>query len=288
MPETILVTGANGQLGSELRELAPAYTGYHFVFLNRQQLPIDDVSKAEELIEHYQPKWFINCAAYTAVDKAESEREEAENINGAAVAALAQACRKSGTGFLHISTDYVFNGHSDRPWKEDDRVDPVNAYGASKLAGEIAAMKEDPQCIIIRTSWVYSSYGKNFVKTMLRLMKEREVIGVVADQVGAPTYAADLAEAIMKIIASGKWVPGIYHFSNRAHISWYEFAMAIKEISGSACRVEGISTEQYPTPAKRPQYSVLDLTKIAAVYGIEIKGWRERLELCLQKLSETT
>lgn len=281
---SILVTGSGGQLGSELADLHGNYPSYEFIFFSRNEFPIDSIESSTEIFEKYQPAYLINCAAYTAVDKAETETSMADDINGKAVGDLASLCMKFGTRFIHISTDYVFNGTATTPLKESDPVDPVNAYGRGKLLGEELALKNDPESIIIRTSWVYSHYGKNFVKTMLRLMGDKESISVVADQLGSPTYAADLAEAIMSIIKSGKWVAGIYHFSNDGHISWHDFATEIRDQIGSSCQVKAISTHEFPTPAKRPAYSVLDKTKITETYNIELKNWKDSLHTCLQKL----
>lgn len=280
----ILVTGSNGQLGSELRELALNYPQYKFVFFSRADLAIENAEEVERAFALLHPQYVINCAAYTAVDKAEAEKEQAIAVNATAVASLAKASKMYGAKFIHVSTDYVFDGTSREPLREDAPLSPVNFYGASKLRGEDAAQKENPDSIIIRTSWVYSFYGKNFVKTMLRLMAERESVGVVADQWGSPTYAADLAEAILSIIESGTWQPGIYHFSNEGVINWAQFADEIRKLSNSACQVQHITTEQYPTPAKRPAYSVMDKSKIVSAYGITIKPWQESLQACLQKL----
>jgi dTDP-4-dehydrorhamnose reductase len=286
--ETILVTGSTGQLGSELKELAPAYPQYKFVFLSRTELSIDNAEEIEKAFAFIRPQYVINCAAYTAVDKAESEREQALAINAAAVGLLAKAARKVGAKLIHVSTDYVFDGNSQQPLNEEAPVAPVNFYGETKLRGEQEAQKENPESIIIRTSWVYSAYGKNFVKTMLRLMAEKESLNVVADQWGSPTYAADLAKAILHIIESGHWQPGIYHFSNDGVINWAQFAKEIGRLSNRSCKVNFITTDQYPTPAKRPAYSVMDKTKIATSYGITIRPWKESLQECLRKLSETT
>ena len=280
----ILVTGSNGQLGNELKELSFAYPQYKFVFFSREKLPLNDSTSVEKFFREYEPAFLINCAAYTAVDKAESEKEQANEINGTAVGFLAEMCKKTGTKLMHISTDYVFNGNASSPLKESDDVDPVNAYGASKLLGEQLALQKNPDAIVIRTSWVYSFYGKNFVKTMIRLMNEKENISVVSDQVGSPTYAADLAEAVMLVISSDKWKGGIYNFSNEGVISWYEFANEIKELIGSACVVNPVTTSQFPTPAKRPKYSVLDKTKIQQTFGIQPKDWKESLKVCIGKL----
>ena len=281
----ILVTGGNGQLGSELKDLAPAYSQYEFVFTDLPELSITDEKAVEEFFEEVKPSFLINCAAYTAVDKAESEKEINNLINGTAVGILARACKNYGAKLIHISTDYVFNGNATAPLKESEETDPVNAYGASKLLGEQLAFKNDPDTIIIRTSWVYSFYGKNFVKTMMRLMDEKQSIGVVSDQVGSPTYAADLAEAIMQIINSGKWQAGIYNYSNEGIISWFDFACEIKELIGSSCIVNPLATEQFPTPAKRPKYSVLDKTKIQQTFSIQLRDWKESLKHCINKLN---
>jgi dTDP-4-dehydrorhamnose reductase len=285
MSNKILVTGSNGQLGNELRDLASSFPQYDFVFTDVEELSITDADAVERIFSDLQPSYLINCAAYTAVDKAESEKELNNQINGRAVGILASASKKYRTRFIHISTDYVFNGNASQPLKEDDQVDPVNAYGASKLLGEQLALQNNPETIIIRTSWVYSFYGKNFVKTMMRLMKEKESIGVVNDQIGSPTYAADLAEAVMQIISSGKWVPGIYNFSNEGVISWFNFANEIKALINSSCIVNPLTTEQFPTPAKRPKYSVLNKTKIQQTFSVQLRDWRESLKECIDKLN---
>lgn len=280
--KNILVTGANGQLGMEFRVLASLYPAYHFLFVSREQLSITDETSVEDFFSQNNISYCFNCAAYTAVDKAEIEKETAFENNGTAVGKLAAVCKKYNTIFIHISTDYVFNGNATKPYKETNETDPVNTYGASKLQGEKEAVKNNPASIIIRTSWVYSSFGKNFVKTMLRLMSEKESISVVNDQVGCPTYANDLATAIMKIITANEHPQaGIYNYSNRGVISWYEFALAIKEISASSCIVNPVSSAQYPTPAKRPNYSVLDTSKIQQVFNIEIPFWKDSLEKCI-------
>ncbi|MBS1666105.1 MAG: dTDP-4-dehydrorhamnose reductase [Bacteroidetes bacterium] len=283
----IIVTGATGQLGKEIQTLSSRFPIFDFVFLGRAGLPINDFSKAQELFKIHQPAFLINCAAYTAVDKAESEKETAFLVNADSVEILAALCKQYGTRFIHISTDYVFDGGSSTPLREDAPTGPISVYGASKLKGEELALKENPGSVIIRTSWVYSEFGNNFVKTMMRLMNERESINVVSDQIGSPTYAADLAEAIMQIINATQFVPGIYHYSNEGTISWYEFAVAIKEMINSSCIVNPIPTSQYPTPAKRPHYSLLDKTKISAVYALAIKDWKESLHVCISRLKNT-
>lgn len=279
--KTILVTGANGQLGREMQVIAAAYPAYHFLFVAKEILPIDDVDAVKKYFVDHHIDVCVNCAAYTAVDKAETETASAFAINGTAVGNLASQCKEYNARFINISTDYVFDGTATAPYKEDHPVNPVNAYGASKLKGEELALQNNPDSIIIRTSWVYSSFGNNFVKTMLRLMKDRESINVVEDQRGSPTYAADLAAAIIHIISGGNTTAGIYNFSNSGVITWHEFAVAIKELSGSNCVVNPIPSSQYPTPAKRPAYSVMDTSKITSTFGITIPAWKESLKKCI-------
>lgn len=286
----ILVTGSNGQLGKELRQLEPDYPQFNFIFLAREDLPIHHFELVRNSFKAYHPQYLINCAAYTAVDRAESEKELAFQVNAEAVGVLAAVCRENNCRFIHISTDYVFDGTASSPYTEDAATHPQGVYGASKLEGEQQALQLNPDAVIIRTSWVYSEFGKNFVKTMLKLMGEREEISVVNDQIGSPTYAADLAEAILQIISHDQmsidnWKPGIYHYSNEGVISWYDFAVAIKELSGSACRVNPIPTSQYPTPAKRPAYSVLDKAKMQQVFGVRLKDWKESLMRCVNNMN---
>jgi dTDP-4-dehydrorhamnose reductase len=280
----ILVAGANGQLGQELKQIAANYPSFTFIFFTKDDLPIHQLAKVEQVFKHYQPAYFINCAAYTAVDKAEEDSENAFEINGYATGVLAAACKKNNTRFIHISTDYVFDGRATIPYKEDDGINPQGVYGKSKAEGERLALACNPDSIIIRTAWVYSAFGKNFVKTMLKLMQERESINVVADQIGSPTYAADLAAAMMHIIISGKWVPGIYHYSNDGIISWFDFAVAIKNEASLNCIISPIPSSAYPTPAKRPSYSVLDKSKITRTFGLPILPWQLSLQTCLTKL----
>lgn len=284
--QKILVTGANGQLGKELQELARKFLVFDFVFLSREDLPIHDIESVKQAFKKYAPHYCINCAAYTAVDKAETDKENAFLINGEATGVLAAACKEYNTRFIHISTDYVFDGNAISPYKTDAATNPQSVYGESKLLGEKKAIDNNDQTVIIRTSWVYSAFGKNFVKTMLRLMSEKPEINVVSDQVGSPTYAADLAQAILTIVSSGNWHPGIYHFSNKGVISWYDFAVAIRELSGSHCVVNPIPSSAYPTPAKRPSYSVMDISRINEVYGIELEDWKTSLDKCLVRLSQ--
>jgi len=284
----ILVTGANGQLGKEFRVVASNETGFEFAFVSKEELPIHDFEKVKQYFATNRPAYCINCAAYTAVDKAESEKELAYLVNAESVSVLAEVCKQYGAAFIHVSTDYVFNGDSPKPYKEDAETGPISVYGSSKLKGEILSLEKNPDSIIIRTAWVYSEFGNNFVKTMIRLMKERKELNVVNDQIGAPTYAYDLAKAIMSIIKSDKWQPGIYHFSNSGKISWYDFAVAIKELTGSECKVNPIPTSQYPTAARRPAFSLLDTSKIKNVYGINIPEWKASLTKCVDHLKQAS
>lgn len=278
---TIIVTGKNGQLGSELLALHMSYPGYRFVFLDRNQLDFASLKELKALFETYRPDFFINAAAYTAVDKAETDKKLAMEVNGEAVGKIAKACYENGTRLIHISTDYVFDGQAKNPYQPDHCTSPVNFYGESKLKGEQLAMAGNKATIIIRTAWVYSAYGHNFVKTMLRLMSERPSIGVVSDQFGAPTYARDLAVAIMTIIEQGAQRTGIYHFSNAGKISWYDFACAIRDKTGLSCQINPITTADFPTPAKRPAYSVLDTSSLNRDYGVQPRGWQDALQECL-------
>lgn len=281
---TILITGKNGQLGSELVGIHSSYPGYKFVFVDRQQLDLALLENLSALFELHRPAYFINAGAYTAVDKAETEKELAMAINGMAPGKIAAFCRQYGTKLIHISTDYVFDGLGKSPYKPGDPTSPVNFYGETKLKGEQLALAGNHATIIIRTAWVYSSYGHNFVKTMLRLMSERSEIDVVSDQIGTPTYARDLAVAIMEIIEKGADHYGTYHFSNEGVLSWYDFACAIRDKAGLTCQVNSIGTAEFPTPAKRPAYSVLDKTSLEKDYEIQARDWQEALQECLSYL----
>ena len=286
--KNILVTGANGQLGQEFRKIATLFLQCNFIFVTKEQLSITDEDAVNIFFKNNPIDICINCAAYTAVDKAETERELATTVNATAVGYLAKACRIYNAKFIHISTDYVSDGNGTNPYLENQQTNPVNFYGQTKLIGEQNALKENKETIIIRTAWVYSSFGNNFVKTMLRLMKERESIGVVNDQFGCPTYAADLAGAIMQIINGNNFISGIYHYSNKGKISWYDFAKEISLQTKSHCVVNGITTAQFPTPAARPSYSVLDTTKIADTFNIIIPEWKDSLKKCLLVLKSQT
>ena len=282
--QKILITGANGQLGKEFQKISSFFSQFDFIFLSREDLPIHNFEEVRKVFEDNHPQYLINCAAYTAVDRAEQEKELAFLVNGEAVGVLAAVCKEHNTKFIHISTDYVFDGAASAPYKEDSPTNPQGVYGSSKLEGEKQAMQINPDCLIIRTSWVYSEFGKNFVKTMLKLIHEKDKINVVNDQIGTPTYAKDLANAILQIISTETWHPGIYHYSNDGVISWYDFAKLLKEFSGSSCQIHPISTSEYPTPAKRPPYSVLDKNKIQQVYNIRLRNWQDSLGECLLQL----
>jgi len=289
MPKSILVTGANGQLGSELREQRILNPDDTFTFIDRDEL---DLSNPAAIHNWFLDKKFdviINCAAYTAVDKAESETELAAAINTKAVETLARIAKEKGISLIHISTDYVFDGTNFKPYSETDLTNPQSVYGQTKLDSEQAMLAINPaKSIIIRTSWVYSSFGNNFVKTMLRLGKERDELGVIYDQVGSPTSARDLAQAILSIIQHPKFNAQkdteMYHFSNEGVCSWYDFAKTIFELSAISCLVKPIETLDYPMPAKRPHYSVLNKAKIKDAFGITIPYWRESLQSCLDVL----
>lgn len=274
----ILVTGSNGQLGSELKFLSENYAQFEWVFADRTEITLDNLPVLENQLELIKPDIIINCAAYTAVDKAESEEELADLINHLSVGVLASWSNKNNAKLIHVSTDYVFNGTSSVPLNENASTDPINIYGETKLKGEKVCLQQNPDSIIIRTSWVYSEFGNNFVKTMSRLMQERDSLNVVNDQIGSPTYAADLAKAIMVIIMHSDWYPGIYNFSNEGEISWYEFALSIKEIGGYTCDITGIPSASYPTPAKRPAYSLLDKSKIRQIYHVAVPEYKESLK----------
>jgi dTDP-4-dehydrorhamnose reductase len=280
----ILITGANGQLGKEFRDLASKNPDCEFLFLSREDLPIHHFELVRNIFNSFNPDFCINCAAYTAVDKAEQEKELAFLVNTESVGVLAAVSNLHKTKFIHISTDYIYDGSATVPYTEDAITGPQSVYGLSKKMGEEEALKNDPDAVIIRTSWVYSKHGSNFVKTMIRLMNEKESISVVSDQHGTPTWAADIASAIMQIVNANNWVPGIYNFSNDGETTWYDFAVEIKKSIGSKCIVNPIPTSSYPTPAKRPHYSVLNKEKIVSVYQLELKGWRESVHKCIQGL----
>lgn len=280
----ILVTGANGQLGKALQHLAKHHPEHKFRFLSREDLPIHHFELVRNFFKADPPDVCINAAAYTAVDRAETERDLAFQVNAEAVGVLAAVCKAHGSRFIHVSTDYVFDGTSDKPYKEDDSTGPLTVYGESKLEGERQAMQLNPDSVIIRTSWVYHETGKNFVKTIIRLLDERPYIGVVNDQIGSPTYAGNLAACAMKIAEAKNFVPGIYHFSDQGEISWYDFAVEIARQIDSNTEVRPISTPEFITPAHRPAFSVLDKSKVVKTYRVELKPWQESLKDCIQAI----
>ena len=285
---TILVTGANGQLGSELNVIS-AYEPFDFIFSDIDDLDITDAAKVNSFFNTHTIDFCINCAAYTAVDKAEKNVEAARTLNVDAVQNLAEVCANNNTFLIHISTDFVFKGDSYLPITEHFKPDPVSVYGFTKLEGENIAFRTNRSTIIIRTSWLYSSYGHNFVKTMIRLGKERDEVGVVADQIGTPTYAGDLAKAIIDIVKSSELDNltekcGIYNFSNEGVASWYDFAVAVFEYKNMKVKVRPLRTEQFPLPAPGPYFSVLDKSKIKDNFNLDIPHWRDSLKVCLEIL----
>ncbi|MFC2265289.1 MAG: dTDP-4-dehydrorhamnose reductase [Prevotella conceptionensis] len=280
----ILITGCNGQLGNEIQLLQAQYAQHTWLNTDVNELDITDKAAIERFVEANEIDGIVNCAAYTAVDKAESDPQLARKLNADAPAFLAEAVAKRGGWMVQVSTDYVFNGTKHTPYVETDEPCPNSVYGQTKLEGEQAVSKLCPNTMIIRTAWLYSEFGNNFVKTMIRLGREREQLGVIFDQVGTPTYAHDLATVIMTAIDKGI-KPGVYHFSNEGVTSWYDFTKSIHRLSGiNTCQVSPLHTTEYPTPACRPAYSVLDKTKIKAAYGIEIPHWEESLAKCIAKL----
>lgn len=282
----ILVTGANGQLASEINAISSQYPQYEFTFSDKETLDLGNLCKMEDYFENKSFATIINCAAYTAVDKAESENELADTVNHRFVSMLAKIAKKQDSKLIHISTDYVFNGQNHRPYVETDPTDPQGIYGRTKRDGENAILSTSPaNTLIIRTSWVYSSFGNNFVKTMLRLGHDRDSLDVIFDQVGTPTYARDLAQTILDILPHiQNKSPEIYHYSNEGTASWYDFAKAVFEFSDVMCEVNPITTDQYPTPAKRPHYSLLNKSKIKNDFGITVPYWRDSLRICLKEL----
>ena len=282
--KNILITGANGQLGNEMRVLSAEYPEYAYFFTDVAELDICDEQAVMEFVQANDIHVIVNCAAYTAVDKAEENVELCTRLNADAVGYLAKAAEACGAEFIQISTDYVFDGTAHVPYRETASTCPDSVYGHTKLAGEQNALTLCSRSMVIRTAWLYSTFGNNFVKTMIRFGRERDSLGVIFDQVGTPTYARDLARAIFVAIRQGV-VPGVYHFSNEGVCSWYDFTKAIHRLAGiTDCKVKPLHTEEYPTLAKRPHYSVLDKTKIKETYHIEIPYWMDSLESCIAKL----
>ena len=289
--KNILVTGAYGQLGNEVRILSANYPQYNFMFTDVDSLDITDKNELIDFVTGNDIRYIINCAAYTAVDKAEDDAELCEKINATAVKNLGIAAAEVGAGIIHVSTDYVFDGTSCRPYTEDMPTKPCSVYGKTKLKGEKNLLKACPNAIIIRTAWLYSPFGNNFVKTMIKLGSERESLNVIFDQVGTPTYALDLADAILKAmdqtIDTDHEKGGVYHFSNEGVCSWYDFTIKIHEIAGiNTCKVNPIETKDYPTKAARPHYGVLNKSKIKQTFNISILHWEESLKKCIKELSE--
>lgn len=287
---TILVTGSNGQLGSELNIIS-AYEPYHFIFTDIEELNLANGVEVNSFFNTHKIDFCINCAAYTAVDNAEKNIEAARAVNVDAVQNLAEACTINGIYLIHISTDFVFRGNAFLPLTEEAKPDPVSVYGFTKLEGESVALKTNPKTLVIRTSWLYSSFGNNFVKTMIRLGKEKEELGVVVDQIGTPTYAGDLAKAIIEIIKNSDHYDlelncGLYHYSNEGVASWYDFAKAVFDLKSIAVTLKPLKTTEYPTPATRPHYTLLDKSKIKKAFNLKIPYWRDSLKLCLELIDD--
>lgn len=282
----ILVTGANGQLGNEIRRRSVG-CNHHFTFTDVAELDITDAAAVLEMASNTKAEFIINCAAYTNVDKAEDDEQTAHLINCTATANLAAAAKQVGATLIHVSTDYVFDGYGCTPYTEEAAVAPTGAYGRTKLAGEQAVAESGCKHIIIRTAWLYSPFGRNFVKTMRTLTAERELLQVVFDQVGSPTYAGDLADAILHIVEGGTHEAyGTYHYSNEGVCSWYDFAKEICEMSGNVCEIRPCHSDEFPSKVARPHYSVLDKTKIKTTFGISIPHWKESLAACIKELNE--
>ncbi len=283
--KNILVTGANGQLGTEIRGFLNSYPHFNFIFTDFQELDITNAESVEKALDALKPAFLLNCAAYTAVDKAEQEETQANRINAIAPKILADACKKYGTKLIHVSTDYVFDGKANTPYNEDSAVNPQSTYGKTKLIGEQNVLKSGVG-MVIRTSWLYSAYGNNFVKTILKHGAIKPELGVVFDQTGTPTWAHDLAKAILQIVDSGteNFKPEIFHYSNEGVCSWFDFAHEIVSLSNLNCKVKPIETKDYPTLATRPQYSVMNKQKIRNLYNVETPYWRESLIECLKQL----
>jgi dTDP-4-dehydrorhamnose reductase len=282
----ILITGANGQLGNEMRVLSEEYPEHAYFFTDVAELDICNEQAVMDFVKANGIHAIVNCAAYTAVDNAEDHVEFCTRLNADAVGYLAKSAEANGAEFIQISTDYVFDGTAHVPYQETDPTCPESVYGSTKLEGERNALAYCSRAMVIRTAWLYSTFGNNFVKTMIRLGKERDSLGVIFDQIGTPTYARDLARAIFEAIRQGV-VPGVYHFSNEGVCSWYDFTKAIHRLAGiTTCQVKPLHTSEYPAKAKRPHYSVLDKSKIKATYGMEVPYWMESLEECIEALSD--
>lgn len=281
----ILVTGANGQLGLQLKLIIQGNKGYNFYFTDLPELDIASEHGLEKTLTEFNPQWVVNCAAYTAVDKAETETDLANKINAEAPALLAKLTDRFHSRLIHISTDYVFDGTSSRPYREEDEKNPIGIYAQTKATGEDLVLANNPRSVVIRTSWLYSAFGNNFMKTIIKLAREKGHVKVVSDQVGTPTWAGDLASVILQVIEKD-CPPGLYHYSNEGVCSWFDFAKAIIELQEINASIEPITTKEFPTPAPRPHYSVLDKSLIKSTLGIKIPYWRDSLKESLKQLNE--
>lgn len=282
----VLVTGSNGQLGSCIKELDKKNENLNIIYTDYLELDICNLNQVQDFFKAHSPiHYCVNCAAYTAVDNAENDKEKAYQINALAPKNLALVCKEYNTVLIHVSTDFVFNGAKDKPYTENDLPNPLSVYGESKLQGENNIQKFWSKYIIIRTSWLYSSFGNNFLKTMVKLSKDRDSLSIVNDQIGTPTFAGDLAEVLLNIIKVKSQNYGVYHYSNEGAVSWYDFAKEIFKELGLDIKTIPIKTEQYPTPARRPNYSVLDKTKIKEIFKIEVGFWKDSLKKCLEKIN---
>lgn len=284
----VLVTGASGQLGQELADIQAEFPGLELELYGHSELDITSPDSINQVLATREYDYVINGAAYTAVDKAETDVEQAFAVNETGARLLAEACKARGIKLVHVSTDFVFDGQLSRPYNEHDSTNPLGVYGASKHAGEVAILETDPSAVIIRTAWLYSSYGANFVKTMRRLGAERDSLNVIYDQLGSPTYARDLARDILKAIENGKMdtASGVYHYTNEGVASWYDFAVAVMSLSDIACNVQPIRTEEYPTPSKRPAYGILDKKKFKTHFETQLPHWQESLAACIAKIEQ--
>jgi dTDP-4-dehydrorhamnose reductase len=281
---TILITGSHGQLGNEMQQAAVRFPAFKFIYTDVEDLDICDKAALNAFLKANAVNVIVNCAAYTAVDKAEDDVDLCYKINAEAVRNIGEVAHQNGLKVVHVSTDYVFDGTNHVPYSEDQAVSPNTIYGKSKFAGEQALMDTCEQAVILRTAWLYSSFGNNFVKTMIKLGTERDSLNVIFDQIGSPTYAADLADTILKILSHETFVPGLYHFSDEGVCSWYDFTKTIHRIAGITCDVRPIETKDYPARTPRPHYSVLNKAKIKSTYGIVIPHWEESLERCMKIL----
>ncbi|MBN1462747.1 MAG: dTDP-4-dehydrorhamnose reductase [Paludibacteraceae bacterium] len=282
----LLITGAYGQLGNEMKVISPNYPQFKFIFTDVDSLDICNKIAVNNFVTSNKIDFIINCAAYTAVDKAEEDQDKCYAINRDAVKNLGEAAKANGAKLIHVSTDYVFDGTNHIPYTEEMPICPQSVYGKSKAEGEIELQKVCKEAVIIRTSWLYSSFGNNFVKTMIKLGTERDSLGVIFDQIGTPTYAADLASVIMQIVTQNEWKGGIYHFSNEGVASWYDFTKAIHEIYGISCIVNPLETKEYPSKTPRPAYSVLNKAKIKQAYNLQLPYWKDGLKRCINELKK--